>query len=132
MSTSTTSLPCPGIHIIRSIITDQHWDITDIRYSAEENLYCSEQPSVFSYIVLKDFINIFYSLSSEIKRLLCAVVVAASCLLSSDKKEWNTAWLWRDGIGVLMSAVGNALKVSNVIPSIYTDLFTPYYSDCIW
>ena len=74
----------------QSIITEKLGDITDIRYSAEANIYCSEHPSVFPHILLKDVVNVF-SLSSEIKRLLCAVVVVASCLLSSDKKELNTA-----------------------------------------
>ena len=50
-------------------------------------MYCSAQPSVFSHIVLKDALNNFFSLSNEIKRLLCTVVVAASCLLSSDKRS---------------------------------------------
>ena len=32
---------------------------TDIRYSAESNIYCSEQPSVFSHIVVNDVVNTF-------------------------------------------------------------------------
>ena len=56
---------------------------------------------------------------------MCAVVVAASCLLSSDKKEWNTAWSWRDIVDDLRSAFGNALKYFNAIPSIDTDIFPP-------
>ena len=63
-----------------------HCDITDKRYSAEAHLYCSAQPSVFSQILDNDIFNKFFYLSNEINRLLCAVVVAVSCLLSSDKK----------------------------------------------
>ena len=62
-------------------------DITDIRYSTEAHLYCSAQPSVFYYIVINDVVNTRLFLSNDIDRLLCALVVAASCLLSSDKKE---------------------------------------------
>ena len=50
-------------------------------------MYCLAQPSVFSYILLNDAVITFFSLSNEIKHLLCAVVVAASCLLLSDKKS---------------------------------------------
>ena len=62
---------------------------------------------------------------------MCAVVVAASCLLSSDKKEWNTAWCWRDSVDELISACGTELKCLNAIPSIDTDIFPPYYCDFI-
>ena len=50
-------------------------------------MYCSAQPSVFSQIVINDVVNNFLSLSNKINRFLCAVVVAASCLLSSDKNS---------------------------------------------
>ena len=50
-------------------------------------MYCSAQPSVFYHIVLNDVFNTFSFLNNDINRLLCAVVVAASCLLSSDKKS---------------------------------------------
>ena len=80
--------------------------------------------SVFTY-GLKYAVNIVLSLSSTMNCLLCAVVVPVSCLLSSNKKERNTSWRWRDGVSVLIQAFGNALKCSNVIPSIYTDLFPP-------
>ena len=49
-------------------------------------MYCSAQPSVFSHIVLNDVVNTLF-LSDDINRFLCAVVVAESCLLSSDKKS---------------------------------------------
>ena len=49
-------------------------------------MYCSAQPSVFSHIVLNDVVNPFLFLINDINRLLCDVVVVASCLLSSDKK----------------------------------------------
>ena len=42
---------------------------------------------VFHHNVLNDVVNNFLFLSNDINRLLCAVVVAASCLLSSDKKS---------------------------------------------
>ena len=77
-------MPCPGALMPQSIIMEKVWDITDIRYSAEAHIYCSAQPSVFSHILLNDVVITFFSLRNEIKRLLCAVVVAASCLLSSD------------------------------------------------
>ena len=62
-------------------------DIADIRYSAEAHMYCLSHPSVFSHIVLNDVVNMFLFLSNEINALLCAVVVAASCFLLSDKKS---------------------------------------------
>ena len=49
-------------------------------------MYCSAQPSVFSHILLNDVFNTHLLLSNYINNLLCAVVVAASCLISSDKK----------------------------------------------
>ena len=56
-------------------------------YSAEEHLYCSAQPSVFSHIVLNDDANNFRSFNSSTERLLFGVVVAASFLISSEKNE---------------------------------------------
>ena len=50
-------------------------------------MYCSAQPSVFSNIVINDVVNNSLLLSNDINRLLCAVVVAASCLLSPDKNS---------------------------------------------
>ena len=50
-------------------------------------MYCSAQPSVFSHVVLNDVVNTCLLLSNDINRLLCAVVVASSCLLSSDKNN---------------------------------------------
>ena len=61
--------------------------------------------------------------------LLCAAVVYASCLLSSNRKEWNTALklkLYKEDYDVTWYV---ALKCSNAMPSIDTDLLTPYYSD---
>ena len=49
-------------------------------------MYFSAQPSVFSHIVLNDVVNTCLFLSNDINRFLCAVVVAESCLISSDKK----------------------------------------------
>ena len=51
-----------------------------------------------------------------------AVVVAESCLLSPDKKKWNTAWRWRDGVVEFRFVCGTTLKYSNAITSIYTDI----------
>ena len=45
------------------------------------------QPSVFSHIAHNDDVDTFLPLSSAIKCFLCAVVVTASCLLSSDKNS---------------------------------------------
>ena len=86
LRTSTTSLPCPGALIPRSIIIELNWYKTDIRYSAEAHQYCSAQPSVFFHILPNFDVSTLF-LNSTIKRLMCAVVVAASCLLSPDKKE---------------------------------------------
>ena len=61
-----------------------------------------------------------------------AVVVAASCLLSSEKNQWNTAWRGHDFLDEFLSVCGNVLKGSSEIPPIEIDLFTPYYYDCIW
>ena len=40
--------------------------------------------------------------------------------------------MWRDGVVELISAFGNELTCSNAIPYIDTDIFSPYYSGCIW
>ena len=53
-------------------------------------MYCSEQPSVFSHIVLNDVVNTFLYLINKIKLLLCAVVVVASFFLSSYIKKIET------------------------------------------
>ena len=87
---------------------------------------------MFYHIVLNDVFNNVYSLRNEIKHLLFALVVAASCLLFSDKIEWNTSWCWLDGVVELIPDFGNALKWSNEIPYIDTDTFQTYYYDCIW
>ena len=50
-------------------------------------MYCLAQTSLFSHIVLKYVVNIFFSLSNEINRLLCALVVSESCLLLSEKNS---------------------------------------------
>ena len=42
---------------------------------------------MFYHIVLNDVVYIFLILSNDINRLLCSVVVAASCLLLLDKKS---------------------------------------------
>ena len=80
---------------------------------------------MFSHIVLNDVFNTCLFLSNDINCLLCAVVVAASFLLSSDKKELNTSCRGCDGEVELISYCGAELKCSNAIPSIDTDLFTP-------
>ena len=77
----TTYFPYTGELISRSIITEKHCDITDVRYSAEAHIYCSAQPSVFFHIVLNDDVNTFLSFSSSTKKLLCELVVSAYCLL---------------------------------------------------
>ena len=56
----TTYLTFPGALIPWPIIIDKHWDITDIMYSSEANLYCYAQLSVFSQIVINYDANIFY------------------------------------------------------------------------
>ena len=50
-------------------------------------MYCSEQPSVFPHIVINDVENKCVFLINDINSLLCAVLLAASCLLSTDKKS---------------------------------------------
>ena len=45
------------------------------------------QPPVFYHILLNDVVITFFSLRNEIKCLLCAVAVAAPCLLSPYKKN---------------------------------------------
>ena len=65
-------------------------------------------------------------------RLLCAIVVAESCLMSSDKKERNTAQNVRNcGVVSIYVYIG-ALKLPNTMPSIDTYKFPPWYSDYIW
>ena len=84
---STTSLPWPGALIPRSIIIEKSWDKTEIRYSAEAYIYCSAKPSVFYHVVLNVDVSTFCSFNSSVKRLMCVVVVVASCFLSSGKNN---------------------------------------------
>ena len=58
-----------------------------MRYSDEAHLYYSAKPSVFYHIVINVVVSNFYSFNSPIKRLLCAVVVTAPCLISYEKNE---------------------------------------------
>ena len=44
-----------------------------------------QRHAVFHYILINDVVDTYFSLSNEIKRFLCALVVAESCLISSDK-----------------------------------------------
>ena len=83
---STISVTYIGALIPQSIITEWYYYITYIRYITEAHIYCSAQPSVFSHILLNDEVNNFLSFKSSRKCFLCEVVVASSCLLSSDKK----------------------------------------------
>ena len=85
-----------------------------------------------SHIVLNSDVNTFLYYISSIKLFLCEVVVAASCLLSSEKQYWNTAWRRHDFVDEFIPVSGNALKCSNAITSIDTDIFSSYYFDCIW
>ena len=62
------------------------------------------------------------------KRLMCAVVVAASFLLSSDKNKIKYPWRGHDFVVALFTVCGDVLKCSNVIPSIDKDIFPLYYS----
>ena len=55
---------------------------------------------MFYHIVLNDIVNTFLFLRNYINRLLCAVVVAEYCLLSSDKK------------GEIMHAVDMVMKMN--------------------
>ena len=73
---------------------------------------------MFSHIVLNDVVNPFLFLINDVNSLMCDVVVAASCLISSDKKELNNAWHCRDSVDDLLSAFGAALECSNTIPYI--------------
>ena len=50
-------------------------------------MYCSAQPSVFSEIVRNYVVINVFSLRNKINSLLCVVVVAATCLILSDKKS---------------------------------------------
>ena len=62
---------------------------------------------------------------------MCAVVAAAYCLLSSNKKGLNNACCGHGFVDEFIYVCGNALKYSNVISSIDTDLFPPLYYDFI-
>ena len=121
-----------GALIPRSNIIEWRWDETDIRYSDVEYLYCSAQPSVSSYIVLNYEISLFLFFNNSIKLLIYAVLVVASCLLLSDKKQWNTACHGHGFVDEFIYFCVNPLKFSNIIPSIDTDIFPSEYYDCIW
>ena len=87
---STTYFPCPGALIPRSTIIEWRWYKNDIIYSVVAHIYCSAQPSVSSHIYSM-LTSVVFVFDNSIKQLLCAVVVVASCFLSSYKKEWNNA-----------------------------------------
>ena len=55
---------------------------------------------------------------------MCEVVVAAYCLLPPEKKR-NTACRGHAFVDDFIYVYGNALKCSNAIISIDTDLFPP-------
>ena len=57
--------------------------------------------------------------------MLCELLVEAYCLLSSEKKERNTECCGHGSVDEFISICGNALKFSNAVPSIYTDIFPP-------
>ena len=63
---------------------------------------------------------------------MCTSVVETSCLLPSEKNEQNT--VWSEKLFDANNELGccESLKWSNVMPSIDTDTFSTYYSDCIW
>ena len=111
-----TSFPWPDALIPRSILIEKHWNKNYIRYSAEAHLYCSTKPSVFYHIVLNVDIGTFCSFNISIKCLICAVVVTASFLLSSEKKELNTAWIGHSFLNEYIYVCGNALKCTSTIP----------------
>ena len=54
---------------------------------------------------------------------MCEVVVAASCLLSSDKNELNTVCHGHGSVDEFIYVCGNELNFSNIIPSIDIYLF---------
>ena len=60
--------------------------------------------------------------------LLCADVLADFFLISLKWSE-HTAWLVSNSGDGAISGFVVALKCSNIMPSIDTDRFTPYYSD---
>ena len=80
---------------------------------------------LFSYMVLNVDVSTFYFFNSPIKHLICAFLVEEYCLLSSERKERNTAWRGDDFVDDFISICGNLLKYSNEITSIYTDIFPP-------
>ena len=93
-------------------------------YCRGKSILFSTNISVFSYCNQR-CCQYFLSLISEIKWLMCVVLVAESCLLSSDKKEWKNAWRWIDGVIELIYFYGNALKISDSIPYIDTYIVPP-------
>ena len=63
---------------------------------------------------------------------MCEVSVAISCLLSSDKKGWNTSCCGHGFVDEFIYICVNVLKCSNAIPSIETDIIPLYYYHCIY
>ena len=58
-----------------------------MRYSDVEYLYCSAHPSLFFHIVLNYEISLILLFNNLIKLLTYSVLVAAFCLMISDKKK---------------------------------------------
>ena len=82
---STNYLPCPGALIPQSVITENTCDNIFISYNAVAYLYFSEQPHVFYHIVLTVADIMLRFFNNVIMCLMCAIVLEASCLLSSEK-----------------------------------------------
>ena len=105
----------------QSIIIELRWDKIYMRYSAEAYIYCSVQPSVFSYILLNVEVSFFLKQTNQTFAVYSSNV--SIFFLSPDKKERNTVCCGHVFVDEFISVCGNALKGSNVIPSIDTDLF---------
>ena len=68
--------------------------------------------------------DLFTELSSSFYNDIAEMFLAESCLLSSEKKEWNIAWRLRDSGADTIYGYVVPLKCSNAMPSIDTYRFT--------
>ena len=99
----TTSLPFHGDPKSQPVMMLYVSDYIDNKYSAFAQWYCSAQPSVFSHVVLMSANSTVRFCKKSILFSMCSAVVLISCLMSSDKKWWNTTW--RDTCIIILSIV---------------------------
>ena len=115
-----------GQYLYKNIVTNlatkiMHWHRCSVHHN---HLYFP--------IVQLFFKNNVCCFNNYIMCLLCAADESAYWLLPLDKNERNTEWCGFDAGTDTNAAYVVALKWSNTIPSMDTNIFPPYYSEWSW